>query len=92
MGVDLELVLCHAGQLGRDRDPVAAGVEVHGRETGSGGGEGTRETVHLLLEAAQLAEGVGTAGEAEGTHAGHGSFLPGQDQRPRLVERWPDLR
>ena len=79
MGVDLEVARLHPGQLGDDRDPVAAGVDVHRREAGGGeparGREGAGEAVHLVLEAAQLAEGI-AAEEADGAHGGHGSFLP----------------
>jgi hypothetical protein len=33
--VKLEIVLLHPGQLGRDRDPVAASIDVHSREAAS---------------------------------------------------------
>src|SRR4051812_10810719 len=79
VGVDLEVARLDPGQLGDDRDPVAAGVEVHRREAGGGeparGREGAGEAVHLVLEAAQFAEGI-AAEEADGAHGGHGSFLP----------------
>jgi hypothetical protein len=94
--LDLELVLLDPGQLGHDRDAVRPGVDVDRREAGGGGHgpagggrEGARQAVHLVLEPAQLAGGVGAPEEAEGVPGGgHRVSLPvDRGRRPRLAGR-----
>jgi hypothetical protein len=86
--LDLEVVLLHARQLRHDRDAVRAGVDIHDWKPAAGRrAVGVRKALHLILEPAQLAEGVRAAEEAEGAQGGHRSFLLDQDRRPRLQAR-----
>ena len=75
--LDLEVVLLHARQLRLDCDAVRAGIDVHdGKPAAGRRAVGVRKALHLILEPAQLAEGVRAAEEAEGAQGGHRSFLP----------------